>query len=185
MSRAAVWAVNALLVFAVIFAALIIVPAVLGYHRYVINGHSMETAIPYGSVAYEDEVPVSDLAVHDVITFQPPPEYATSEPVTHRIIEIEKLADGRRAFRTKGDNNETADPWTITFDAPTQPRVAFHLPYIGYIYIALGTWWVRFLVIILPALAVAVWIGWLLWKQAGTDVERERSRIATRSKSTA
>jgi signal peptidase len=164
---------------------LILVPAVLGYHRYVIDGRSMETAIPYASVAYADEVPVGDLAVDDVITFEPPPEYATSQPVTHRIIEIEKLADGRRAFRTKGDNNDTADPWTMTLDAPTQPRVAFHLPYIGYIYIALATWWVRLLAIVLPALVAAVWIGWLLWKQAGADVEREKTRVATRTKTTA
>ena len=176
--RAGSWLVNLLLVAAVALCALIVVPAVLGYHRYVIDGHSMDPAIPYGSVAYEKDVPVSQLEVGDVITFKPPEAYAFKQPVTHRIIEIKTTETGERAFRTKGDNNADADPWTVTLDQPEQPRVAFHLPYVGYIYIALSIWWVRILLIALPALAVAVWIGVLLWKEAGRDVEREKERLA-------
>ncbi len=170
--------VNVLLGTAVLLALLAIVPSLLGYKRYVVDGHSMETAIPYASVAWETEVPVSELKVGDVITFKPPPEYNVTELVTHRIISVEKQSNGKPAFKTKGDNNESADPWTIVLNASTQPRVKFHVPYVGYLYIALSTWWVRFLVIGLPALIAAVWIGIVLWREAGREVEKEKQRIA-------
>lgn len=175
--------VNLLLGLALLLALLAIVPALLGFKRYVIDGHSMETAIPYAAVAWEKTVPVSDLKVGDVITFKPPPEYNVSQLVTHRIVSIEKQPDGRRAFRTKGDNNESADPWTIVLNASTQPRVQFHVPYVGYLYIALSRPWVRFLVVVIPALAAAVWIAVVLWRDAGREVEKEKQRIAGSARS--
>jgi signal peptidase I len=171
-------AVNGLLVLALALALLVVIPALLGYKRYVVNGHSMETAIPYASVTWEKSVPVSDLKVGDVITFKPPAEYNVSELVTHRIVSVEKQSNGEPAFRTKGDNNDSPDPWTIVLDASTQPRVQFHIPYVGYLYIALSSGWVRFLVIVLPALAAAVWIAVILWRDAGKEVEEEKQRIA-------
>jgi signal peptidase I len=180
-SRLAGWAVNALLGLAIVLTVLIVVPALLGYSRYVIDGHSMEPTIPYGSVAYEKTVPVGDLVVGDVITFAPPPEYAVSQPVTHRIVEIGKTDSGEPTFRTKGDNNDAVDPWTITLDQPEQARVEFHLPYIGYVYIALSIWWVKLLVIVIPALAAAVWVAVLLWREAGREVEDEKRRLAARA----
>jgi signal peptidase I len=176
-SRWASRAVNALLGIAIVLALLAIVPALFGYKRYVVNGHSMEPAIPYAAVAWETAVPVSDLEVSDVITFKPPPEYNVSELVTHRIVSIEKTADGRSAFRTKGDNNDSEDPWTMVLDASTQPRVDFHVPYVGYLYIALQEWWVRLLVIVIPAVAAGVWIVVALWRDAGREVEEEKKRI--------
>jgi signal peptidase len=176
-------AVNVLLGFAIVLALGILIPALLGYDRFVINGHSMEPTIPYGSVAFDEAVPVDDLKVGDVITFTPPPEFSVSEPVTHRIVEIKEV-DGKRQFRTKGDNNDLADPWTFTLDSSTQARVAFHVPYVGYIYIALSQWWVRFLVIVLPALGVAVWLGVILWREAGREVEAEKKRRGLSPRST-
>ena len=129
-SRAGGWVVNVLLAAAVLLCALIVIPAVLGFHRYVIDGGSMEPAIPYGSMAYAREVPVEELVVGDVITFQPPPEFPVEQPVTHRIVEIEETPSGR-TFRTQGDANAAPDPWTMTLDSPTQPRVEFHLAYVG------------------------------------------------------
>ena len=169
------WLVNILLGIAIVLVVAIVVPAALGYNRYVINGHSMEPTIPYGSVVFAETVPVDELKVGDVITFTPPPEYAVSEPVTHRIIEIKEV-DGKRQFRTQGDNNDSPDPWTVTFDSSSQARVAFHVPYAGYFYIALSQWWVRFLVIVLPALGAAVWIVVILWREAGREVEKEKAR---------
>ena len=68
------------------------------------------------------------------------------------------------------------DPWTMTLDQDTQARVKYHLPYVGYVYIAQNVWWVRVLVIIVPALAAAVWIGVILWREAGEEVEREKNK---------
>jgi signal peptidase I len=176
--RVGSWAVNALLAIGIVLTLLIVLPAILGYKRYVIDGHSMETALPFASMAYDELVNVKDLEVGDVITFKPPPEYNVDNLVTHRIYSISTLEDGRRAFRTKGDNNDAPDPWTMTLDAAQQPRVAFHLPYVGYIYIALSHWWVRFLLIVVPLVACAAWIVALLWREAGREADEARQGLS-------
>lgn len=163
------------LVCVVLVAALMVVPTILGYQRYVLVSGSMTPAIPTGSVVYDEVVPVSELEVGDVITFLPPPSYGVTTPVTHRIHEISKNADGKKEFRTKGDANEAPDPWRMTFDRPDQARVVHHIEYLGYIYIALSNRWVQLLVLGLPALALMVVICVALWREAGEAVKREEA----------
>ena len=43
-------------------------PTLLGLHRYVLTGVSMEPSIPRGSLIFDETVPVADLRVGDVIT---------------------------------------------------------------------------------------------------------------------
>jgi signal peptidase I len=132
-----------------VLAALMLVPAALGYERYVIGGGSMGSTVPRGSIAYEQRVPVGALRVGDVITYTPP---GRADRVTHRIVSI---APGG-VLRTKGDANAAPDPWTFTLPAREQAVVRFHVPFAGYAFIALGVRWVRMLVIGLPALLVAL-----------------------------
>jgi len=101
----------------------------LGLSLFVITGKSMTGEIPKGALAIDRAVPVSELAVGDVITFVPP---GGSGNVTHRIIAIEPNAQGEPVFTTKGDYNESADPWHFTLDSPAQARYVFHIPYLGY-----------------------------------------------------
>ena len=75
-----------------------LVPSLLGYQRYVITGTSMTGTIDLGSVAFERVVPVADLEVGDVITYQPPAESGLDHLVTHRIVAIKG-----DTFRTQGD----------------------------------------------------------------------------------
>jgi signal peptidase len=138
---------------ACLLGALMLVPALLGLHRYVITGASMTGSYDRGSIVYEREVPVARLRVGDVITYVPPGE---SRRVTHRIVWAGRSGGRTRAFRTKGDANATPDPWRFTLSARTQPRVAFALPLAGYLLAALGIRWVRIVVIGLPALLVAL-----------------------------
>jgi hypothetical protein len=52
--------------------------------------------------------------------------------------------------------------------------VAHHLPYVGYVYMALSEPWVQLLVIGLPALGLAVFVAASLWRLSGQAVEEER-----------
>ena len=169
--KGALWV--AVPVLALGLAALMLVPAALGYHRYVITGDSMSGAIERGSIVFDDEVPVSDLREGDVITYDPPQGSGVEGPVTHRIETIKETPKGQR-FRTKGDNNATADPWTFTLDQPTQARVAFHVPYVGYAFAALSIRWVRILLIGLPALLIAFTLVRRMWREAGEELERRQ-----------
>src|SRR3954454_6281175 len=91
-------AVTTACVVVTLIALAFIVPALFGLERYVITGSSMTGTIDYGSVAGEEVVPVADLRVGDIITYQPPEESGIDHPVTHRIVAIHG-----DVLRTKGD----------------------------------------------------------------------------------
>jgi signal peptidase I len=141
-----------------IVAALMFVPGLLGFDRYVITGGSMSGTFERGSLVFERQVPVGDLNVGDVITYLPPAESGISELVTHRIISITPNPDGSsaRVFKTKGDANADADPWTFTLADTVQPRVQGWIPAVGWIFIALSAPGIRMLAIGIPAAIIAL-----------------------------
>ena len=129
--------------------AVTFVPGLLGYQRYVLVGGSMEPTIHHGSLVFDEVVPVAQLRKGDVITYVPP---GRTQPVTHRLISVKhpKQLHGRPLFRTQGDNVADPDMRAFTLDKPTQARYSFSVPYLGWLFIALGTpqmrlssWWCR------------------------------------------
>ena len=171
------------LIIAIALAALMIVPSLLGFQRYVIMTGSMEPDIPTGSIVYDEVVPVEDLEVGDVITFVPPPEYNISDPVTHRIVSIEQQPDadgqpGPLVFQTKGDANEHPDAWEMILDGEDQARVKYQVPYLGYFYLFLSRRWVQLLLIGLPALGIAIFVGISMWRVSGAAVIEQRQEAA-------
>jgi signal peptidase I len=151
---------------------LILVPALLGYQRYVIVSGSMTGTYDRGSVVFDRVVPTADLRKGDVITFQPP---AHAGLVTHRIHSV-RTVKGRRVFTTKGDFNPGVDPWGgLTLSGASQARVAFHVPYVGYGIAALSIRQVRMALIGLPALLIALATLAGMWKQAGVEAQALRS----------
>jgi signal peptidase I len=161
---------------ALVLAALMLLPPLVGLHRYVLVGGSMEPTIHRGAVIFDRVVPVSSLRVGDVITYTPPPraQGPVAHAVTHRIIWIGRDRFGARAFRTKGDANRVADPWRFTLHSATQAREVFSIPYVGYAIAALSLRPVRMALIGLPALLIALGIIVSLWQDAGEEVRRRR-----------
>ncbi len=143
--------VNLLCALVMLLAVAFIVPAALGFQRYVITGSSMGGSLGVGSVAFEDVVPVNDLRVGDVITYQPPADSGIDHLVTHRIVSIQG-----DVYRTQGDANADADPWTFQLTSTSQSRVSFAVPYLGYVFIALQDRLLRMLLIGLPASVIAL-----------------------------
>jgi signal peptidase I len=159
--------VLALSAVAVALAAVVLVPGLAGYERYVITSGSMSGSYDRGSLVLAKEVPVGALRVGDVITYRPPPESGARGLLTHRIVRIARDGSGRRVFATKGDANAVADPWRFTLDGATQARASFHVPYLGYGLSALSDRDVRMLFIGLPALLIALSVLAGLWRDAG------------------
>jgi len=177
---------TAAFVVALVVLGLMLVPGLLGLQRYVIVSGSMTPTIPKGSIVYDEVVPVEDLRVGDVITFVPPPEFHITDPVTHRIVEIGRAPansdhPGQVTVRTKGDANDAPDAWTVVFDHPKQTRVKYHLPNIGYIYMALDHRWVQLLVVAVPALVIVIVLLASLWRLAGEAVQEEREQARTKT----
>jgi signal peptidase len=147
----------------VVIAALMLVPPLLGYERYVIEGGSMGGALPRGSIAYEEVVPTARIQVGDVITYRPP---GAARLITHRVVSI-----GRgRVFRTKGDANAAIDSWEFTLPSRTQARMVLCVPLAGYVLEALAVRPLRMAVIGGPALAIAL-------AALGSAVQRGRTPI--------
>lgn len=158
-TRLAAWGnvvVSILLLAATLAGVAYILPAVLGYQRYVLTGGSMTGTYDKGSLVFEQEVPVRDLDVGDVITYLPPADSGVTTLVTHRIHAITRAEGGGRLFVTKGDANPDVDPWKFQLTARTQPVARFGVPHVGWVLIALADRQVRMLVIGVPASLIAL-----------------------------
>jgi signal peptidase len=149
----------------------VLVPAVLGFQRYVITSGSMTGTYDRGSLVFDRLVPTTSLRVGDVITFRPPGQAGL---VTHRIISA-RTVRGHRVLRTKGDANSVPDAWgAFALHASEQARVAFHLPFAGFPLAALSDRRLRMALIGGPAALIALVTLAGLWRT--TDAEMGASR---------
>ena len=148
--------VNLAMVVVVLACLAWIVPSAFGYSRYVITGGSMEPTIHKGSVVFEKPVPVDDLGVGDVITYQPPAASGVTSLVTHQIVEIGPAEGGGVFFTTQGDANPKPDPWKFQLTAEDQPVVATSVPHVGWVFITLADPHRRMLLLGVPAGLIAL-----------------------------
>ena len=73
MARRTARVVSTLVVAAgLLFGVLLILPAALGWQRYVITSGSMTGTYDRGTLIYDETVPTKSLKVGDVITYTPP-----------------------------------------------------------------------------------------------------------------
>ena len=148
--------VNTLLVLTTLAGVGYLAPSLFGYERYVITGGSMSGTFEKGSIAFEKPVPVADLAVGDVITYQPPADSGVTTLVTHRIVSMKPLETGVTQFRTQGDANPDPDPWSFQLTQAEQPVVQHTVPLAGWVFVALADREVRMAAIGVPATLIAL-----------------------------
>lgn len=107
-------------------AALIIISAILcwflHYEPAVVMSGSMEPTYHTGSVVLVDRDNTSDIKIGDAIAFVNGGTY-----IAHRII-----SKSEEGYITKGDANESEDPWVVPV-ADVKGKVVFSIPIIGYI----------------------------------------------------
>jgi signal peptidase len=161
------WASGAALLTGVVVAMLVLLPSLFGWQRYAIVSGSMTGTYDRGSLVLDEVVPVKDLRVGDAITYLPPRGAGPDHLITHRIAWIGHDKTGGRVYRTKGDANPVADPWTFTLGQPTQARVRAGVPYVGFALMALNRRDVRMWIIALPALLIVLFTLMSLWRTLG------------------
>ncbi|AZZ50194.1 signal peptidase I [Rathayibacter rathayi] len=143
----------------------------LGLVRLVpVLSNSMAPVMPVGSLALT--LPVDQAAVRagDVIVFTDPDD--PGRRVIHRVTLVYAEADaaalrgrepGQLALTTKGDNNESADPWIVTIADQRIWRESSVVPLLGWPSIALAHPEVRFALfaaggaVVVGALLLAIW----------------------------
>ena len=80
------------------------IPDIFGIKPMIVLSESMETKINKGDLVFVEMIDADTLKEDDIIAFRNEDNTVT----THRIVEIIKK-DGKRYFRTKGDNNSEED----------------------------------------------------------------------------
>jgi signal peptidase len=149
-------------------AGLMLIPAAVGFHRYVILTGSMTGTYDRGAIVFDRAVPTSELREGDPITYAPPPGASSHDLVTHRIFKISTARNGAKVFQTKGDANKSADSWDFMLPQPTQDRVEFSVPYVGFLFEVLSMRQFRVFLIGIPAVLAAFAIAMGMWREAGS-----------------
>lgn len=161
----------ALLAVVALLALTVVVPRVSGGTAYTILTGSMLPTLAPGTMIITQPVPMSELMIGDVITYQ----FVTDEPavVTHRITAITYAADGRIAFRTVGDNNGAVDENPVQA-GQVRGRVWYAVPYVGYL-----TSWLsghtRLAVITAGGLGL---VGYAAWMFTAAGRDRRKTAVA-------
>ena len=145
-----------------------------GYSPYIMYGGSMGSTAPVGSLAFIETVPAESLSLGDVVLFRPPSIGEPRKPMMHRIVSVEEV-DGQRLFTTKGDANDSVDPWKLGLTGEGG-RLVFAVPYAGYFFWFFQTRAAWFLVV----LPLVVYLGFValrrIWAPAGgTEAERTQA----------
>ena len=142
-------------------------PHVLDYRTMTMLTGSMAPAIDPGDVTIVTPLPVSDITVGMVIAYHIPID--DHHLVSHRVVAVDRAADGSITVQTKGDANAAIDPWQAILQGDTAYQVRAVIPDLGHAIQALRT------PVISQALvygAPALLAGWLLlsiWRPAPTE----------------
>jgi len=146
------WLATIVLVVVILVCVAIFVAPRFGWHLDIVYGGSMEPAIKTGSLVVIKPVQPQDVEVDGIITYRSATE--SGMVITHRVIEV-MHNEGSPVFRTKGDANESPDINPVAADELVG-KLAFDIPYLGYLAPLLRT---RLGMILLIGLPVAAIIG--------------------------
>ena len=73
-----------------------------------------------------------EFIVGDIITFDSEDPSLFGLNITHRVVHKEKIDDGSYVYKTKGDNNDSEDPVTVSIDN-IYGKTIMKVPKVGYI----------------------------------------------------
>lgn len=153
-ARVGVW-----LLLALCLAVLMVVgigPRTGAYRTLTVLTGSMAPALPAGSVAVVVPIPSRDVRPGQIISYQAPT--VEGPVVTHRVVRVESPGE-HPVVITKGDANESSDPWRARIDDPVVWEVRAVIPHLGQAIRALRLPGVRHLSLwAIPLLLALIWM---------------------------
>ncbi|UCC16696.1 MAG: signal peptidase I [Dehalococcoidales bacterium] len=117
-----------------------------GYGLYLVRSESMAPTINIGDLIITGPVK-GEVQEGDIITYE-----WSGELVTHRVYSTGDI------LVTKGDAVEDPDPWTVK-SSSIMGTYLFKIPYVGYATRFIQTKIGWFITIIVPAMALVVWLA--------------------------
>jgi len=124
-----------------------------GYSTVVGYGTSMEPTLRNGDALWAKHLDPAEVKVGDIVTLQLPGK----EPITHRVLRIDRLSNGNYLLETRGDANQFSEKWEITAEEKVTV-VVIRLHFIGYVLQFLSNIIVRALLIGAMATLAVIWV---------------------------
>lgn len=131
-TRVKSFAGTAVVLLALLFLLISVVPRAAGYKAYGVNSNSMYPAIEKGSLVLTKPVAFEDIKTGDILTFY---DSHTSGYFSHRVSAI--YQDSKQLV-TKGDANVSPDPKTTHYSC-VEGKVIHVIPFLGYPYIVVNS----------------------------------------------
>lgn len=156
------------------FLALAVGPRVLDYRTSVMLTSSMSPGINPGDVVVTTSLAATDMKVGQIITYHIPVD--DHRIVSHRVIEVNKTADGIVSFKTKGDANAAADPWTAIVKGDTVWQVRGVVPHLGTVIQQLRATIAQPWVVIGIPIALCAWLIVGIWRKP--DADQDSAEVA-------
>jgi signal peptidase I len=138
----------------------IVAPSLFGGRSLTVMSGSMEPALGVGDVVITSGVHPADVRVGDIITFKDPE--GTGKLITHRVRRM-WIDNGTARVVTKGDNTNAVERWDIPATG-SLGRVEYHVPLLGFLVFWLHGPLARFGLIVIPALLLAGFELWRIWR---------------------
>lgn len=127
------------------------VPTLFGYTSLTVLSGSMQPALGVGDVIVEKRVAPLTVRVGDIVTFRDPAD--ATRLYSHRVVSMRAVGENV-SFVTRGDANTGVERWTIP-ESGTVGRVAYRVPYLGYVANRAGSRFGRLGLIVLPVILLA------------------------------
>jgi signal peptidase I len=143
----------------------IVAPSVFGGRSLTVMSGSMEPALGVGDVVINSRVHPAEVRVGDIITFNDPE--GTGKLITHRVRRMQ-IEHGRAHVVTKGDNANAVERWDIPATG-SLGRVEYRVPLLGFLVFWLHGPLARLALIVIPALLLAGFELWRIWRPQRPD----------------
>ena len=168
------WLLDAIVASALLVLALLgLGPHTGRYRTLTVLSGSMRPGMPEGSIAIVVPEPLSAIKVGQVLAYQAP--VGDHHLVSHRVTRV--VSGGAEPeIQTKGDANDTVDPWTARLTGDRAWRVTWVIPYGGWIVQAMRNRIVRLMLVDgTPVLLCALWLD-RIWRNQLPDPDAPASR---------
>jgi signal peptidase len=105
-------------------------PHLFGYHTMTVLSGSMRPGIGVGSMIVVTAESPRDLRAGQIVTYQTP--VGDHPVISHRVVKIVRGAGTLHpVFQTKGDANDSVDPWLAQVSSPGVWQVRGSVPNVG------------------------------------------------------
>ena len=161
MHKALKWAAIIYLLFLILFASLLLIPPLFGWHIHSATGDSMYPTLKNGSLVVSVPVEPADIELGDIIVFK----NSSGETVIPRVVDIFILEDENYHFNTRGDAEEKTDSSINENDIIGRQHI--HIPILGrlvqFIRMPVG--------LVLTTIITAVWVYTLFKERKAAGLE--------------